>query len=102
MQFPLTHVINDVVGQVPVTVSYCNRTDCVRVFTTGDDSHQPLDVGVGGFADGKMLLHLAHRNFRQDSREIPLPSLEFERTTWKSWKTAHPDTDVCTSLDPLD
>jgi hypothetical protein len=100
MRMPWTHVINDLVGGVPVTVTYCDRTDCLRVFTADAESPEPLNVGVGGFVDGKMLLHVEQRNFIQDSHEIPLADLEFERTTWKPWKIAHPETDVCTDLTP--
>jgi hypothetical protein len=99
MQTPFTHVVNDVIDRVPVTVTYCNRTSCARVLTSPDeemDSH--LDVGVGGFVDGQMLLHVGNRNFSQNSADIPLKELDFERTTWGAWKSAYPDTDVCTGL----
>lgn len=100
MRSPFTHVVNDVVGGVPVTVTYCDRSDCARVLTQSDELNTPLEVGVGGFRDGQMLLRIDHRNFSQNAPEVPLQDLEFERMTWKEWKTAHPDTDVCDHLNP--
>jgi hypothetical protein len=98
MVTPFTHVINDVIDGVPVTVTYCDRTGCARVFTNTDEPDRPLEVGVGGFADGQMLLHVDHKKFGQKSRDIPLQELEFEKTTWGKWKSAYPDTDICTGL----
>jgi hypothetical protein len=98
MSTPFTHVINDVIQEVPVTVTFCKRTGCARVFTNTDELDRPLEVGVGGFADGQMVLHVADNNFAQNSQDIPLQELEFERTTWRAWKSACPDTDICTGL----
>jgi hypothetical protein len=98
MQTPMTHVINDVVEGVPVTVTYCNRNNCTRVFTKPDEMHQALNIGIGGFRDDMMLLHIDHHNFSQNAPDIPLDDLEFERTTWKVWKSAHPDTKICAKL----
>jgi hypothetical protein len=100
MQTPFTHVINDIIDRVAVTVTFCNRSSCARVFTKPDELDRPLDVGVGGFSDGQMLLHVGSGNFSQNSPDVPLQDLEFERTTWEKWKRAHPDTDICTGLDP--
>jgi hypothetical protein len=102
MSRQLTHVIDDVIEGVPVTATYCDRTSCARVFT-GPKSDQPLEVGLGGWLEGEMLLQISGRFFRQDSRlfldnsgELPFDDLSFERTTWKEWKAAHPDTDIFT------
>lgn len=100
METPLTHVINDVVGGIPVTVTYCDVNRCARVFTNSDSLDKPLDVGVGGQLDGQMLLYVDRRKFSQNSPDIPLQDFKFERMTWKEWKTAHPDTDICDKLDP--
>jgi len=98
MDSPSTHVINDLIDHVPVTVTYCNITRCVRVFTRPEELDKPLDVSVRGFADGQMVIHIADRDFNHDSAEIPLKELAFERTAWGAWKSAYPDTDVCTGL----
>jgi hypothetical protein len=108
---PEHHVVNDLIGQVPITVTYCNMTDSVRVFT---DSRlgQPLDLAVGGWTGhhtGRglaacMLLRTRENWFRQDDVEpvgdeavtFPYKQAPFVRTSWKKWRTAHPDTDVYT------
>ena len=100
MSFPYRLVVNDVFAGVPVTVTFSDSGDLVRVFTQQTESHDPLDVGVGGYRDGQMLLHIGGSNFSQNSTEIPFDDLKFERMTWQEWKTAHPDTDVCTKFDP--
>src|SRR5438105_7303951 len=45
---PMHHVVNDVLGADPVTVTYSDRADCVRVFT-GPAAGRPLDFGLGGW-----------------------------------------------------
>jgi hypothetical protein len=100
MQTPMTHVINDVLGKVPVTVTFCDANNCARVLTNRDESNRPLDVGVGGFWHDGMLLQVEDQNFSQASHEIPLQDLKFEMTTWKEWKQAHPQTDICPKLEP--
>lgn len=103
------HVVNDVIGGVPVTVTYCNRTGCTKVYTS-PSGNQPLEVAVGGWvgppgsgSDGVMLLRVGSNYYLQDTGEqlsgwtpFPYPEIEFERTTWGKWRKAHPDTDVVT------
>jgi hypothetical protein len=100
------HVINDLLDDVPCTVSYCDRTDCVRVFTAPRET-EPLAIAPGGFdsrsARGTMLLRVGSEHYRQDSglpladdglAVFPYADLEFDRTTWGRWREAHPDSDV--------
>jgi uncharacterized protein DUF3179 len=103
------HVVNDVVGGRPITVAYCNRTGCTKVYT-GSSGNQPLDVAVGGWvgdpgssANGVMLLRVGADYYLQDSGDclsgwgrLPYSELAFEQTTWGAWRRAHPDTDVVT------
>ena len=100
MDTPARHVVNDVLGGRPVTVTYCNRTGCARVLTGSGGG--PLGVGVGGYLDG-LVLTLGGRFYRQDDLSAvadgpapacPLADLGFERTTWGAWRRAHPDTDL--------
>jgi hypothetical protein len=93
LRLPATHVINDLIGNVAVTVTYCDRTDCARVMTELD-RREPLDVAVAGFVRGKLLLDIEGRTYSQDDGDVPLPDLEFSRTTWGEWKAQHPDTEV--------
>ena len=46
-----SHVINDVLGGVPVSVTFCDRYHCTRVFT-GDTPGEPLELGVDGVKQG--------------------------------------------------
>jgi hypothetical protein len=93
------HVVNDVVGGVPVTVTHWPQDGRSRVFT-GDGS-DPLPVMTGGFTDG-LLLKVGDSMFHQrDGRPLngsgpsfPYPDLAFQEVPWHVWRTAHPDTDV--------
>jgi hypothetical protein len=96
-----SHVVNDLVADVPVTVTYCDRTGCVRAFTDNSRGN-PLDVWAGGYHNG-LLLKIGPVFFQQDSGEslspgqkFPYRRLEYQRTTWKAWKAAHPDTEIFT------
>jgi hypothetical protein len=95
----MRHVINDVVGGAPVSLTFCEVTNCVRVFTKTEQGANPLDVSVRGWKDGQLWLGIDGQNFPQDSREIPLEDLTCERTSWKAWKDAHADSDVFVGLD---
>src|SRR5262249_39648009 len=98
------HLVNDVVGGQAVSVSYCNDTRCARVFTDKDAGSQPLGVTVGGFLESKgMALRIGDVDYLQQTGEnlstpdgpaFPYPELPHERTTWKKWRDAHPDTDI--------
>ena len=97
-----SHVINDRLADTPVTVTYCDRTGCIRVFAGA--GRDPLDVRIGGYDNGLLLL-LDGRRYRQDTGApidggnglpFPLAPIEFVRTTWAAWRAAHPETDVVT------
>src|SRR5262245_34191396 len=99
-----SHVVNDVVAGRPVTVTYCDLNNCIRVFT--GDVPAPLDIGIGGYDNGLVLLAGGER-YRQDTQApvdpanragFPHHLMRFERTTWKRWREAHPDTDVVLGL----
>src|SRR5262249_22919354 len=99
------HVVNDLLGETPVTVTSCDRTGCVKAFT-GPAQSEPLDVGVGGFTtrDGRqsMVLLVGGSRYRQDTTQAledeaaPFPYHEaaIVRPTWGEWRQAHPETDV--------
>jgi hypothetical protein len=101
------HVYNDLLGDVPVSVTYCDLDDCTKVFT-GPAQDRPLDIAVGG-ADAsrprKMLLRAGSKLYWQDTRKalegdpadsFPYTEIQFERTTWGQWRKAHPDTELYT------
>lgn len=100
---PTGHLVNDLVGGVPVSVSYCDRTDCVRVYTEPNRA-TPLAIEVVGMIDSEQVLKIAGILYFQksglpvapaDARAvIPYQVLEPVRTTWEAWMQAHPDTDI--------
>jgi hypothetical protein len=100
------HVVNDVVGGVPVTVTHCDRTRCTRAFTT--HGGRALRLRVAGYRDG-LLLKLDGQTYRQEdgrpvagSADGPVPFEPFPAAelTWREWRAAHPDTDVVVSPGP--
>jgi hypothetical protein len=99
------HIYNDLLGSVPITVTYCNLDDCVKVFTA-PNRDQPLDIAFGGpdlDRRRKLWLRVGETLFRQDTekpvepgptKSFPYAKTDFVRTTWGEWKKAHPDTDL--------
>ena len=107
LKYPPWHIVNDVAAGVPISVTYCDRTDCTRVYTNGQSS-VPLDVNLGGLYGRQMVVKVGGSLYLQDSgkpfevRAVP-PSLPYtnhpwERTNWKVWRQRHPDTDVFIGL----
>jgi hypothetical protein len=94
-------VINDLLGDVPVTVTYSDRADHVSVFT-GPMKGKPLDMGFGGWIQGRMVVTLNQLLYDQETgmssnptvNSYTLPRHESVRMTWQQWHTAHPDTDI--------
>lgn len=102
-RYPPWHIVNDVVVGVPVSVTYCDRTNCTRVYTDRQSS-TPLDINVGGIYGNEMVVKIggvlyfqeSGKPFEADEGAPSLPYAEhpWERTTWKEWSQRHPDTDV--------
>ncbi len=99
---PTRHVVNDLVEDVPVTITFCDRTGCVKTFTS-DGRGTPLDVDTGGWYQNRLFLRVGGDAYYQDaprsgeyeeSPPFPYADLPVVRTTWKAWKTDHPETDV--------
>jgi hypothetical protein len=98
-----TQLLNDLIGDVPVTVAYSLKPERQRAFTS-DQRGSPLDVWVvnAGRED-----HLVYRigdvecSLELGDPPPPLKDLAVTRSTWKDWKLAHPDTDVCLRPAPV-
>jgi hypothetical protein len=100
---PRRHVVNDLIGGVPVSVVYCNTTRCLRVYSDSTAS-EPLDVQVAGLFNGEMVVRLQGALYLQSSgaalepprssRSTPYKLLDPELATWSEWAGRHPDTDV--------
>jgi hypothetical protein len=100
---PSGHLVNDMIGGVPVSVAYCNITGCVRIYTDSQGS-APLDTKVAGLLDGEMVVSLRGNLYFQRS-DMPVepdnhpPAMPYNvltptLTTWKEWASSHPKTDV--------
>jgi len=98
---PQYHIVDDLLGELPVSITYCDRTHCSKVFT-GAQSGAVLDVSFGGFKDNHLLIRANGTTYFQHnlqplrslSPSFPYQEAEFEETTWSEWRKAHPDTDV--------
>lgn len=86
------HVVNDVLGGIPITVTHCDLSGCCRVFTA--DGEASLDVAVTGLQDGHMELSLLRERFLQESPDAPLSDYAFQLATWEEWREMHPDSDL--------
>jgi hypothetical protein len=99
---PARHIVNDMVGPVPVSVTYCNIDRCARAFTRAG-GEGPLDLSIGGLSESTSLILLADGvRFRQKTLQpyarsgpqsaFPYQEVPVTVTTWKRWREAHPDT----------
>jgi hypothetical protein len=86
-QLQTDHIVNDLIKDVPVTVTYCNQTNCHKVFTS-DDRGAPLKVDLGGMGWGEMLLKVGESFYGQKTGE-PFGSSE-ARFRIRSWQRNEP------------
>jgi hypothetical protein len=97
------HLVNDLVGGVPVSVAYCDLTECLRVYSDPRGS-EPLDLSVAGTLNDEMIMRHAERMYFHKSGKgvepgngsptLPYPLITPTVTTWNEWVTKHPDTRV--------
>lgn len=105
MRSPTRHIVNDVVGGLPVTVTYCDISNCTRAFG-GAGEAAPLPISQAGTFGDEMLVKVGHVTYKQATGEVyepdeghpsvPFPYQEYPlvRTTWGEWKARYPETDV--------
>jgi hypothetical protein len=86
------HVVCDVVGGRSICVTHCDRSKQTRVLAglPKPEESVPLDVRVGGWSDG-MVLVVQGARYAHLSKEIPLEDVQFI-TTWGEWRARHPET----------
>src|SRR5262249_5728336 len=91
---PTRHVVNDLLGEQPVSVTHCERTGCSRAFT-GGRAGTPLELDVAGWLHKGLALRVKDKDYAQATGEClspgggdPLPyrAYPFLRTTWKAWR----------------
>lgn len=105
MSDSISHVINDNVGGQPLTVVYCDRTNCARAFTARDRK-SPLELAVGGWLNEGGVSDLLLRNgkyryllktregYGPDAPPFPFEEVQVELTSWGEWRAAHPDSEL--------
>lgn len=93
------HVVNDLLDGVPVSVTYCDERNCIRIFT--GDGKEPLKIRSGGYnmgmilmADGAFYAQATRQPLNEQAAPFPYDAMDFERTTWAKWRATHPTTDV--------
>jgi Protein of unknown function (DUF3179) len=102
LERPARHVVNDVLGSLPVSVTYCNIDHCARAFS-GEDGEVPLDLSVGGLHRSRsLLLLIGSRRYHQATLQpyegdetgevFPYREVPVSVTTWKVWRQNHPNT----------
>lgn len=90
---PKHHIVNLVLNQNPVSVTYCDLVDCVRVLT--DETKVAIPLRVGGFdIDNQMVFLFGDHRYGQSSDGVPLRDHAFDRTTLGKWTELHPSTVV--------
>jgi hypothetical protein len=96
------HVVNDRLGDVPVTVTYCDLYQCLRIFTD-EGRTEALELSQGGRGTDGLVLLYGGTFYNQSTGErtspgdpLPLRPVPHEQTTWKAWRAKHPETDVYT------
>ena len=100
---PSRHIINDLIGDRPVTVAYCNLSDCARAYA-GPRGGRPLDVSQAGTQGGEMILKVGETYYWHRTAEpleeasggppFPFPPHPLVRRKWGEWRREHPDTDL--------
>lgn len=89
---PDEHIVNLLIDDTPISVTYCSMRDCARVFTR-ESGAEPIDLHVGGLDVSNQLVYLLEdTRYGQTSEEIPLEDFPFEWMTFGEWKQQHPDT----------
>jgi hypothetical protein len=91
------HVVSEVYEDLPITVTYCNESECVRVFQ-GQVGEEKLDIMQAGLAAGHMAILVDGQSFLQEAEDIPYSEYPFELMLWGEWKTNNPDGLVLTEI----
>lgn len=84
------HIINDFFEGKPITIAFCDMTDCVRVLTTGKVD-RPLAVMQHGLQNGELALLYGGLSHQLSSDTIPLDQYPHKVVAWPSWRDEHLD-----------
>jgi hypothetical protein len=86
------HIVHDYLGGKPITMTFCDRSNCSRAFLR--HKVRTEDIMMGGWSGEEMWLLIKDKRYLHTSTEVPIPDYPVEMTTWGEWKKAHPETDV--------
>jgi len=92
MARPEWHLAHDALGGRDVTVSYCNWTQCARVFDRQETD--PAAIRMGGFRLGQMQVVVDEVAYDQNSESVPLRDVPVVQMAWDEWQALHPSTDI--------
>jgi hypothetical protein len=97
---PDLHIVNDLLGDVPISITHCDISGCTRVFM-GETPGRTLTLSVGGRKNrGLLLKHNGQLFFQKTGAPLvgnsrfPYPEYPAEVTEWGMWRKAHPQTDI--------
>jgi hypothetical protein len=91
------HVVSEKYEDLPIAVTYCNESECVRV-SQGLVGEEKLDIMQAGLDAGHMAILVDGKLFLQEAEDIPYSAYPFELMLWGKWKTNHPDGLVLTEI----
>ena len=86
-------VINDLINEIPLAITYCDIYERARVFTSTERGDY-LHVGLGGWMNKEMFFYFENVRFSQSSENAPLPDYPYIITTWGQWLEVHPDSRI--------
>ena len=86
-------VINDLINEIPISVTYCDIYERARVFTSTERGEY-LHIGLGGWMNKEMFFYFDNIRFSQSSENAPLPDYPYIITTWGEWLEVHPDSRI--------
>ena len=86
------HIVHDQLGGKPITMTFCDRSNCSRAFLR--DKVNSDSIMMGGWSGKEMWLLIKNKRYLHSSTKVPIPDYPVEMTTWGEWKKAHPETDI--------
>jgi hypothetical protein len=99
---PSLHIVNDLIDDQPVTVTYCDLKDCARAYV-GPRGNLTLDVSQAGLKDREMVIKVGGDYYWQRSglplqaggpASFPYKLHPLVRMKWGEWKRQHPQSEV--------
>ncbi len=98
--FTQRHVVNHLLGDTAVSVTYCDVARSVRVLKAEHQSAS-LPLGVAGASRGQIVLSYDGTWYRQDSANLPLADHAYEVTYWGDWVSRHPTSRIYLGPDDI-